>query len=142
VTLRVVLDTNIIVSALVFRSGRLGWLRRGWKRQDLVPLVCKSTFAELLRVLSYPKFGLDEAEIRDLLGDFLPFAETVSGIEGTTASPRCRDAHDQVFLDLALAAGADALVTGDSDLLVLAEASAVPIINSAELRRRLDATNR
>jgi uncharacterized protein len=137
VSLRVVLDSNTVVSALLFRNGRLNWLRLAWQRGDLVPLVCRRTVSELLRVLSYPKFRLGEPEIRDLLGDFLPFAETLSGIQEDVASPRCRDHDDQMFIDLALAAAADALVTGDGDLLVLADTSAVPIITPAELHRRL-----
>ena len=137
-TLRVVLDTNTLVSALLFRNGRLSWLRLAWQRGDLVPLVCRRTVSELLGVLSYPKFRLGEPEIRDLLGDFLPFAETLSGIQASTDSPRCRDEDDQMFIDLALAAAADALVTGDSDLLVLADTSAIPIITPAELHGRLD----
>ncbi len=138
-TLRVVLDTNTLVSALLFRNGRLSWLRLAWQRGDLVPLVCNRTVSELLRVLSYPKFRLGEPEIRDLLGDFLPFVETLSDVQAGTDSPRCRDHDDQMFIDLALAAAADALVTGDGDLLVLADTSAVPIITPAELRRSLDA---
>ena len=137
-TLRVVLDTNTLVSALLFRNGRLSWLRLAWQHGDLVPLVCNRTVSELLRVLSYPKFCLGEPEIRDLLGDFLPFAETLSGVQARTDSPRCRDQDDQMFIDLALAAAADALVTGDSDLLALAGTSAVPIITPAELHGRLD----
>jgi uncharacterized protein len=138
VTPRVVLDTNTLVSALLFRNGRLSWLRLAWQRGDLVPLVCNRTVSELLRVLSYPKFCLGEPEIRDLLADFLPFAETLSGIQAGTDSPRCRDQDDQMFIDLALAAAADALVTGDGDLLVLADTSAIPIITPAELHGRLD----
>jgi len=87
VTLRVVLDTNTIVSALLFRNGRLSWLRRAWQFGDQVPLVCNGSISELLRVLSYPKFRLGEPEIRDLLGDFLPYAETVLEIQETRAAP-------------------------------------------------------
>jgi putative PIN family toxin of toxin-antitoxin system len=138
VTLRVFLDTNTLVSALLFRNGRLSWLRLAWQRGNLIPLVCNRTVSELLRVLSYPRFRLGEPEIRDLLGDFLPYADTVSGIQEGTDSPPCRDEDDQMFIDLALAAAADALDTGDGDLLVLADTSAVPIITPAELHRRLD----
>ena len=119
-TLRVVLDTNTLVSALLLRNGRLTWLRLAWQREELVPLVCNRTVSELLRVLSYPKFRLDELEIPDLLGDIPPLVETVSGIQEGADSPRCRDEDDQMFIDLALSAAADALVTGDGDLLVLA----------------------
>jgi GNAT superfamily N-acetyltransferase len=73
-----------------------------------------------LPVLSYPKFRLGEPEGRDLLGDFLPLVETLSSIQASTDSPRCRDHNDQIFIHLALAAAADALIAGDGDLLALA----------------------
>jgi putative PIN family toxin of toxin-antitoxin system len=141
VTLRVVLDTNTNVSALIFHKGRSSWLRRAWQFGDLVPLVCNSSISELLRVLSYPKFRLGEPEIRDLLGDYLPYAETVLDIQETGAAPRCRDEDDQIFIDLAFAAKADALVTGDSDLLSLAGTSAIPILSPAKLQQRLVTKN-
>ena len=52
--------------------------------------------------------------------------------------PECRDPRDRPFLELAAAAQADALVTGDSDLLVLAPEFDVPIITPAALRTRLE----
>ena len=52
---RVVLDTSVVVSALVFEAGRLAWLRSAWRRERIKPLVSKSTVTELLRVLAYPK---------------------------------------------------------------------------------------
>jgi uncharacterized protein len=57
-TLRVVLDTNIVLSALLFKSGRLAWLLPAWQEYRVVPLVCRDTLDELLRVLDYPKFRL------------------------------------------------------------------------------------
>ena len=59
---RVVLDTNVVVSALLFTSGRLAWVRRAWQHQRLRPLVCRETANELLRVLTYPKFRLTDGE--------------------------------------------------------------------------------
>lgn len=56
-----------------------------------------------------------------MLGDFLPFAEVIDAAFPTDEVPVCRDKHDQIFLELAIAGEADALVTGDEDLLVLAE---------------------
>ncbi|MEO6623401.1 MAG: PIN domain-containing protein, partial [Nitrospirales bacterium] len=57
--LRVVLDTNVVVSALLFRSGRLAWLREAWTSGRVVPVLGRETLAELMRVLAYPQFGLD-----------------------------------------------------------------------------------
>jgi predicted nucleic acid-binding protein len=55
---RVVLDTNVVVSALVFGTGRLAEMRIAWQGERLLPLVSKATVEELLRVLAYPKFQL------------------------------------------------------------------------------------
>lgn len=116
---RIVLDTNIVLSALLFSTGRLAWIRRAWQHQQLQPLVCHDTVHELLRVLAYPKFKLSAEEQRDLLGDFLPYAEVVTLPAPWPHLPACRDGKDQVFLVLAHVGGADALVTGDADLLAL-----------------------
>ena len=75
--MRAVFDTNIVISALVFGRS-LFWLRRAWASGTVVPVVCRETVAELLRVLAYPKFRLDAAERETLLADYLPFAEIVS----------------------------------------------------------------
>ncbi len=132
VTLKVVFDTNSVISALVFGQGRLAWLRQAWASGTLVPLVCTQTAQELLRVLAYPKFGLTKDEMDELLGDFLPFAEIVEVVEEDY--PTCRDPDDRVFLALAEQAGADAMVTGDDDLLALKEDFPIPILTPAELK--------
>ena len=74
---RVVLDTNTVVSALLFGSGRLAWLRLAWQAGQFIPLLGHETAAELIRVLGYPRFKLTRAEQEALLADFLPFAEVV-----------------------------------------------------------------
>ncbi len=125
---RVVLDTNVVVSALVFTSGRLAWIRHAWQRTQLVPLACAATINELLRVLAYPKLHLNELERDGLLGDYLPFAEVMDLVETWPHVPECRDPADRVFLALAVAAHADALVTGDADLLAIERAGSVPIL--------------
>ncbi|MFT4102498.1 MAG: PIN domain-containing protein [Burkholderiaceae bacterium] len=40
---RVVLDTNVVLSALLFTAGRLAWVRHAWQRQQLRPVVCRET---------------------------------------------------------------------------------------------------
>ncbi|MEK6749634.1 MAG: putative toxin-antitoxin system toxin component, PIN family [Pseudomonadota bacterium] len=113
-------DTHTIVSALLFTKGRLAWLRTSWAQGHSVPVIAAETTSELLRVLAYPKFQLRMEEQTELLAEFLPFAEVVAlDPRPETNTPRCRDAHDQIFLELADRAGVDFLVTGDADLLVL-----------------------
>jgi putative PIN family toxin of toxin-antitoxin system len=137
VTLRVVFDTNTVISALLFSEGRLAWLRTVWRQGTIIPLISKATTEEIVRVLAYPKFHLDAAEQEELLGDFLPFAEIIEAVLPTGEIPICRDKHDQIFLKLAVAGEADALVTGDADLLELAEQSPIPIMTPADLHRRI-----
>ncbi|MDA8409456.1 MAG: PIN domain-containing protein [Treponema sp.] len=167
--LRVVLDTNTLVSALLFRRENWSWLRDAWKEGTLIPQLCAATTLELIRVLSYPKFQLAPATQERFLAEILPFCETQPP-PSASSSARCRDptdpaiehnatasnfglslqaeirsscvaldcrvSKDQVFLDLAVAAGADFLVSGDKDLLELPDAS-VRIIAPAELRALL-----
>lgn len=127
------IDTNVVLSALVFPGGRTAALRRAWQSGRCRPLVCQLTVAELIRVLAYPKFKLTAEEQRELLADYLPFCETVVL---PTAPPEmtmdCRDRDDLPFLHLALAGNADALVSGDLDLLSMKVGFACPILSVAE----------
>ena len=138
---RPVLDTNVLVSALLFHSSSLSWLRSAWRSGRIQPLAGRQTTAELIRVLAYPKFALSDGERQDLLDDYLPFCETVAVPEPPPTVPECRDPFDRPFLELALAARADALVTGDADILALAKAFPVPILSPAEFREQLSFGN-
>ena len=133
---RLVLDTNVLLSALLFSSGALTWLRRAWQVKTIRPLVSRETAMELIRVLAYPKFRLSVDEREDLLGDFLPVCEIVPVPKGIEV-PECRDPLDRPFLELALAAEVDWLVTGYNDLLDLASVFSAPIVTPASLREIL-----
>ena len=117
---RLVLDTNVVLSALVFGGGTAGRLRRLWQQGAFVPLASTATAQELVRVLAYPKFGLSAADQEELLADYLPYATTVRIPEPAPRVPLCRDPLDVPFLHLAVAGKAQLLVSGDRDLLALA----------------------
>lgn len=133
---RLVLDTNVILSALLFRSGRVSWLVPLWQRTKIVVLLSKATASELLRVLAYPKFKLEIEEQQCILQAFIPYVETVQ-TESANTITRCRDPHDEKFLILAEQGNADFLVTGDDDLLSLENVSGCPIVTPAALREIL-----
>jgi putative PIN family toxin of toxin-antitoxin system len=118
--LRVVLDTNVVLSALVFGGGPPAQVRSAWQSGRILPLASATTAQELVRVLAYPKFKLTAAEQQDLLADYLPWVRVVRIPQPPPAAPSCRDPHDLPFLHLAIAGEAHALVSGDKDLLVLA----------------------
>lgn len=117
---RVVLDTNIVLSALVFGGGNSARVRRAWQAGAFTPLVSTATAQELVRVLAYPKFRLTAADQEELLADYLPHTTTVRISDPPPNVPECRDPFDIMFLRLAVAGKAKVLVTGDRDLLALA----------------------
>ena len=120
--LRVVLNTNVVWSALVFGGGQAGQLRRAWQAGAFVPLVSAVTVQELVRVLAYPKFALAMADQDELLADFLPYAQTVRMPQPLPPVPECREPLDVPFLQLAVTGQAQRLVSGDKDLLAVAQA--------------------
>lgn len=113
---RAVLDTNVVLSGLVFRRGAAGQLRLAWQRGRFLPLVSTATVQELIRVLAYPKFHLSQDEQDELLADYLPYAETVRMPQKLPLVPECRDALDLPFMHLAVVGKAQFLVSGDLDL--------------------------
>ena len=115
--MRVVIDTNCIISALIFSKQPLAWLRHSWQNDEITPLVSKETIEELLRVLTYPKFKLSQQEQELLLADFLPYAEVIKFNVIPEGLPQIRDKHDQMFLVLAVVSGAEYIITGDKDIL-------------------------
>ncbi|MEA5391445.1 PIN domain-containing protein [Cyanobium gracile UHCC 0139] len=102
-TIRVVLDTNVLVSALLFENGRRAWLRRTWQTAAITPVLSESSARELIRVLAYPRFRLTRADVDRLLADVLPWCPTHAG-PLKPGQIQVRDPKDQVFLDQALAA--------------------------------------
>lgn len=135
--MRVVLDTNVLVSAILFTKGHMVWLRENWSKGRFLPLIDTPCAKELLRVLAYPKFHLTQDDIQTLLGAYLPFTEAVNTADAKASKlPRCRDPHDQKFLALAQAGKADVLVTGDHALLALAGQTRFAIETPAAFRRR------
>ena len=114
--MRVVVDTNVMISALLF-GGRASILFDFIKDGACTLVASKEILKEYLRTLAYPKFGLSETEIRAVFTEeIVPLVEPVEAVE---SGIKCRDDDDKKFLDCATTSGADALVTGDKDLLIL-----------------------
>jgi len=133
----VVIATNIIISTLVFNTGRLHWLKDAWIEQKITPLVDTACSEELLRALTYPKFKLSETDIESLLGDYLPYTKIIKTTGHPENIPKCRDPHDQKFLHLAYAGKTTALISGDKALLELNKQTPFEIITAFDFRKRL-----
>jgi uncharacterized protein len=136
----VVLDTSVVLSALVFVGGRTALLRAAWQGGRCVPLASQATAAEAMRVLGYPKFKLSAADREELLADYLPCCRSVRIPARLPKLPQCRDAGDQMFIELAAIGKADFLVTGNKDLLALAPEFNRHIVTVDAFLDHLDAT--
>lgn len=113
---RVVIDTNVWVSALLRSGGVPALIARQLFSGTYEPVLCESSFAELQGVLGRERLrraGITAQAAADLTANlravalFVPDPDTV---------PVSRDHHDDVFIALAIAAMADCLVTRDDDL--------------------------
>jgi len=126
---KVVLDTNVLVSALLF-GGTPGRLRLLWKEKRIQPFMSQSIVAEYLRVFAYPKFQLTRNEIEYLFHqEILPWFETIAAPQGEAMV--LEDPSDDKFIWCAEAAKADWLISGDEHLLKL-DYPKIPIVTPAE----------
>jgi putative PIN family toxin of toxin-antitoxin system len=126
--LRVVLDTNVLVSGLAYPAGVPGRIVGAWQRGGLDVVLSKYILDEMVRVL--PRLSRNKrsaAEVRDLADSFLFIAEIVD--PSGKVDEALRDKSDGPVLGTLLAAKADYLITGDKDLLALA--AKYPIVTPA-----------
>ena len=121
---RVVVDTNVLVSGLLF-NGKPGELVELWKKGRIIPLCSKGIVKEYLRVLAYPKFQLSESEIDLLLThEILPYFEVLTVKPGKPFVTM--DPSDDKFIWCAIEGCAEVIVSGDEHLLNLSP-SPVPV---------------
>lgn len=128
---KVVLDTNVIVSALLFK-GKLSVIVNLWKEGRINPVLSKETFKELTKVLAYPKFSLPEDEIKKLIEEeIVPYFELLSST--VIVKNVCQDQNDDKFFSCALSASADFIVSGDKDLYEIKQYKNIKIITPQKL---------
>lgn len=122
----VVIDTNVVVSALLF-GGKPGQLVSRWQDGLIRPYASEAIIAEYLRVLAYPRFDLSENHIAYLMyHQILPFSEIVQ--VQSTAGVISEDPEDDKFLHCAVAAAARFIISGDHHLLGLSSYGNIPIV--------------
>jgi putative PIN family toxin of toxin-antitoxin system len=130
--LRAVVDTNVLVSAVILPVSRIGAIFLRLRQGAFTPLYSTEMLEELANVLARPrirdKYHITDADIRTILDLILLRGEVVEPIERVTV---CRDPKDNVFLEVALAGRADVIVTGDDDLLTLHPFRGISIITPA-----------
>lgn len=122
--LRVVVDTNVLVSGLAYPASILGRILEAWRQGALEMVLSRYILDEVARVLPRLKRArMTKAEIRDLTDSLMFLAELVEPVE--VKEPLLRDEADRAILGTLVAAQAEYLITGDKDLLALAGRYAV-----------------
>lgn len=135
--MRVVLDTNVLLSGLMAPKGTPGRILAAWFEARFDVVMSIEQLAEVGRVLGYPKIHRklkwDEQRIEQFIRQLYLRAEVVDLRSTSVEVPR--DPQDSPILAALIASGADALVSGDRDLLELR--GKYPIQTPAEFVRRL-----
>jgi len=116
--MNVVIDTNVLLSALLFK-GTVAGIHRLWKCGQIIPCANREMMKEYARILGYDKFGLLPDEIAGLFDqEIFPYFRILKtsrrSLKHTPADPQ-----DTMFVRTAIDAPAAYLITGDEHLLVL-----------------------
>ena len=127
--MRVVLDTNVLVSGLLSPFGPPGEIVRLVSSGSVTLCLDARVLAEYDAVLARPRFGFDEDSVVALL-DYLDFASETVAAEPLSA--RLPNPDDEPFLEVALACGADWLVTGNLAHFPVQARAGVAVLSPAE----------
>jgi len=133
---RLVVDTNVLISAALSSGGAPALLLDDLKRARNVLVFSKPTMAELATRLMRAKF--DRYVNRDTRLRFLAEIDAVSEFVGVSGAPMgCRDRSDDPFLETALAGECGLIVSGDQDLLSLHPWQGIQILSPAQVLEAL-----
>lgn len=131
--MKVVLDANVLVSAMISRRGAPRQIIDLWREEAFELLTSDAILDELARVLRYPRIAalhkLTDAEVVEFLALLREESRDVGPTERINVSP---DETDNRYIECAVAGEADYLVTGDKHhLLPVGEYRGIPIIEPA-----------
>ena len=132
---RVVIDTNVLVSALLYK-GLPSELHKLWQMNRIRPLYSKAIIEEYLRVLAYPKFKLTEQEIGYLFNYEILSCFEVIQVKPGKAYVKA-DPSDDKFIWCAIDGKAETIVSGDEHLLSFS-GSPVPILSVNDFMKNED----
>jgi uncharacterized protein len=126
VKFRVVIDTNVFISAVLF-PGEANRLVELWQKDEFLFLMSQEILNEYIKVLSYPKFKLTDEEITHIIeSELIPYISP-SAVK-TKLAVITDDTSDNKFLSLAVEGNADFIVSGDKHLLKLGEFKKIRIV--------------
>jgi len=129
--MRVILDANILLSALLAPLGAPAKILAAWERKLFTLVACENLVSELRDVASRPFF---RAKLRAGVAEMLAISiqDLSSYYEDLPSGPVAPDPKDSYLLALAEASHADFLVTGDQELLALGSHKSTKIVSARE----------
>jgi putative PIN family toxin of toxin-antitoxin system len=130
--MRLVLDTNVVASGLLWNGGPKQLLQAG-NHRSIQLFSSPPLLAELAHTLSYPKFrrkiAVSGLSVNQLVG---LYSELAAVVQAAPVPPLAPDPDDDVVIGTALAAMADLIVTGDRALLSVGRYEGVRIVSVSE----------
>lgn len=137
--MRLVLDTNVVLSGLLWRGTPYHLLEMIRQQPSLQIYSSVALLEELADVLTRrsasKRLALINKSVREVLADFMEALELVEPIEVPRVVPN--DPDDDHVLAAASTAHADLIVSGDSDLLSLVSYQGIPILTAAQAVQRI-----
>lgn len=124
--MNVVVDTNVLISG-VFWGGKPGALLDRWRDDEFELVVIPDVLTEYLRVLA--TLASKQPELVEEWSDLL--MQHAHVVERTRSIRKCRDPHDDMFLECAVACNAVCIVSGDKDLLSMGSIDGIPILTAS-----------
>ena len=138
--MRAVVDTNVIVSRYLTPGGLAAQVFSDGRTNRLELVVSEALLSEIHEVLLRPaikaRHQLTETQLSEIVANFRWFATVVEPTEKQTV---CADPDDDMFLECALAGGADVVVSRDPHLLQLKECRGIRIMTPAVFLALLEA---
>ena len=132
--LRIVPDTNILISAFIVEGNEYRLIEKCFKREILL-ITSADVIDEFKEVALRPKFGFTEEEVDDFVNALIEAAEVVMPKE--KVSGVCRDPDDDKLLEAALEGNADYIISGDKDMLVLKRFRNIKVVTAAKFLRNI-----
>jgi putative PIN family toxin of toxin-antitoxin system len=133
--MKVVVDTNVIVSALLKPAGKPARILRLVIQGDLEVVISEAILAEYEEVLARPRFDLPSGEVEKILSLIRSKGVRAPALAATLNLP---DPKDEAFLEAALATGAHALVTGNKKHYPKPACKGQRVVSPAEFTHLLD----
>ncbi|MFH1563461.1 MAG: putative toxin-antitoxin system toxin component, PIN family [Nitrospirota bacterium] len=137
--IKTVIDTNIFVSSVIKKKGTSSFLIERWKKKEFILFVSESIIKEILEVLSRPRIRAISKMTKEEIKKFGLFLYEGSRlVEPKISLTVCQDLDDNKFLECAIEAGVDYIVSGDKHLLNLGEYEGIKILTPKKFREALE----